>query len=327
MRCLPAALVIATLLVGVVRAVPALAQPAGGVPASNEEDRRTRLFKEGKAAADAGKWAEAADKFRQVVAIRSAPKALIALGVAEERLGRVASAHAEYRRAREEAADKSLVDELKTANAALEAIRPRLPKVVFSPSDALAGARIEIDGEAARPDDGVLFVNPGEHTVSATASGKGTFKTTISLEEGQQHEIELVFTPASAAVPTASGDSPAKPPDSAGSGRPPTGAVVVGGLGIVSLVVGGALWGIGSGQYDQSDKKCPGPGCSQAVLDQGNAGRDQIIGGVAFLGVGAAALAGAGIWWITSAASSKKTPATSLFLAPRPGGLTITGSF
>ena len=89
MRLLRPALLFAILLAA---ALPAAAQPSGA-----DEERRTRLFKEGKAAGDAGQWAEAADRFRQVVALRSAPKALIALGVAEEYLGHFVVVHKVYK--------------------------------------------------------------------------------------------------------------------------------------------------------------------------------------------------------------------------------------
>lgn len=323
MRFSRSALLVVALLAAT---APALAQPATGAAASADaEERRTRLFKEGKAAADAGQWAEAAAKFRQVVALRSAPKALIALGVAEERLGHLVEAHVMYRRAREEAADKALADELKTANAALEAIRARLPRVVFAPEGVLVGARLTLDGAPARAEEGFLYVNPGGHRLSASSPGKGTFEIEVSLIEGEQHEVEVVFGAGAAAAPSASATTTA--PDTGPAARPPTGAVVIGGAGLVAAGIGAALWGLGSSQYAESDKQCPGPTCSKEVADAGNAGRSQMIVAAALFGIGGAALAGAGVWWVVSAASPKKPPTATFILTPRAGGLTITGRF
>jgi hypothetical protein len=323
MRLLRPALISAFLLAA---SLPAAAQPSGA-PASADEERRTRLFKEGKSAGDAGQWAEAAEKFRQVVAIRSAPKALIALGVAEERTGHLVAAQAAYKQAREEAADKALTDELKTANAALEAIRPRIPQIIFSPSEALSGADLRVDGNAAQPTQGVLLVDPGEHRIKATSPGKGDFRATVSLNEGEQRRLTVVFGQ-SAPDGSASVEPSGRPiaPDS-GSSSPPVGVIVVGGLGLVAAGVGGALYGLGSAQYDKAQKECGAAPCTKEVADRGNAGRVQIIAGDALMGVGAAAVVGASIWWIVAARSAKKAPETTLFIAPRLGGIEIRGRF
>lgn len=296
--------------------LPSAAQPG------SDEDKRTRLFKEGKAAADAGEWASAADKFRKVVALRSAPKALIALGVAEEHLGHLVAALAAYKQAREEAADKALADELKTANAALDSIKPRVPKLLFSPSDILATANLEVDGAAAHPSEGALAVDPGQHVIAASSAGKGAFRTTVTIGEGEQREIVLSFDTGPAPTATATSSAP-----STGSARPPTGAIVVGVLGVAIAGAGAALFAVGSGQYTDATKRCTGLVCPPDVAAQGNAGRLQIIAGDALLGVGAAAFTGAAIWWIASAASKKKDTQTTVLVTPRIGGLDITGRF
>ncbi len=321
-RTAPRALFVAAALLC---ALPCAAQPAGGAQGSAaEEERRTRLFKEGKAAADAGQWVEAAEKFRKVVDIRSAPKALIALGVAEEHLGRLVAALAAYKQAREEAADKALADELKTANAALDAIKPRVPRLVFSPADAAESAQIEVDGVPVKLASGALQVDPGEHAIAATSAGKGTFRTTATVKEGEAFTVTLTFGAEGSptATATSTGDAP-----SGGAPRPPAGALVIGIAGVVAAGVGGALYGLGSGQYADADKQCPGAGCTAAVLSSGNGARTTMIAGDILIGAGAAALAGAGVWWIVSATSKKKDATPSLYLAPRMAGIGVGGRF
>lgn len=324
MRIFPAALLGCVLLCG---AGPTLAQPASS-PSAADEDRRTRLFKEGKAAADAGQWAEAAAKFREVVKIRSAPKALIALGVAEEKRGRLVAALSAYKQAREEAADKALVDELKTVSTALEAIRPRVPKLTFSPQDALIGAKLEIDGADARLETDTVLVDPGDHTVVVSGS-KGTFRTSVSVGEGDQREINIVFGQAGPAPTDTSG--PISPPPDKGSAKPPTGAIVISVAGLALAGAGAALYGVGSSEYDKAAALCPGPSCTQDVLSQGNGARTQIIAGDILMIAGGAALTGGILWWIVSAATGKKKAdlpqESSLFVAPRPFGLTLGGRF
>lgn len=324
MRLSPKALLALALTLS---ALPCAAQPAPGAPSAADEERRTALFREGKAAADAGRWGEAAEKFRQVVALRSAPKALIALGVAEQRRGRLVAAHAAFKQAREEAADQALTDDLKTANTALDAIRPRLPKLVFTPQDALAGATLEVDGAEARPDDGVLLIDPGDHVLNATSPGKGTFRTTVSLQEGEEHEVDVVFSPASGA--STAGPGPDRPPGKGGVSAPPAGAIVTAAAGVALAAAGGALYGVGSDEYAKSDALCPGASCTPDVLDRGNGARTQIIAGDILMIAGGLALAGGAVWWIVSATGSKKKQdaPVSVFLAPRPSGLGLGGRF
>lgn len=312
------------LLTALLVSVPLSPGPAIAQPSAADEDRRTRLFKEGKAAADAGQWVEAAEKFRKVVAIRSAPKALIALGVAEEHLNHLVAALAAYRQAREEAADKALADELKTANAALEAIKPRIPKLRFGPGDALSGAEVEIDGFPAKLEDASIAVDPGDHAVLVT-SPKGTFRTTAKAREGESLSIEVSFDSGSSS-PTATSTSTGDVPKGPGSG-PPTGAIVLGVTGAVLLGVGGALYGVGTGQYADADKLCPGAACTPDVLNSGNGARTQMIIGDAMMAAGGAAFAGAALWWIVSATSKKPSPPTSMKVTPTLGGLTLSGKF
>ena len=74
-------------------ASPTFAQsPASPPSTDSREEERTALYREGVALAEAGKWHEALEKFQAVVAIRSAPAALIALATAQENSGKLAHA-------------------------------------------------------------------------------------------------------------------------------------------------------------------------------------------------------------------------------------------
>ncbi|MEZ4300399.1 MAG: hypothetical protein R3B70_35970 [Polyangiaceae bacterium] len=306
-------------------ALPTLAAPPEQPLSAADEDKRTRLFREGKSAADAGDWALAADKFRKVVEMRSAPKALIALGIAEEKQGHLVAALAAYKQAREEAADQALTDDLKTANAALEGVRPRIPRFVFTPEDALLGATLTLDGAPATLQDSALLTDPGRHTIEATAEGKGTFRTTITVGESEEREIGIVYSPSSAG----SGDPGPSPPDKTPVSPPPTSAIVVAAAGVALAGAGAALYGIGSGDYDKAALQCTGVVCPPAARDAGNAARGQIIAGDILLIAGGAAVAAGVVVWIVSATGKKKSPppVTSLFVAPRPAGLTLGGRF
>ena len=107
MRFSPRSLVFAAALAA---SVPLFSEAVRAQPSAADEERRTRLFKEGKAAADSSQWVEAVEKFRKVVAIRSAPKALIALVVAEEHMNHHVAAVAAYNQPRQQLPEAWLHD-------------------------------------------------------------------------------------------------------------------------------------------------------------------------------------------------------------------------
>ena len=77
--------------------VPAMAAE----PTASEISVARRLFDEGRAAADAARWAEAAGKFRRAVAIKDTPGLRYHLARCEEEQGSFVEALIEYDRARE----------------------------------------------------------------------------------------------------------------------------------------------------------------------------------------------------------------------------------
>src|SRR4051794_8313424 len=98
-RALPFRSVLAAALASAAMATASsvLAQPTS-------EAQRTDLYREATKAASAGRWAEAKERLRAAIAIRSSPKVLFSLAQSEEQLGQLASAQADYARALEDAA-------------------------------------------------------------------------------------------------------------------------------------------------------------------------------------------------------------------------------
>src|SRR5262245_16639371 len=84
----------------------ARAQAPAGSSGDAVEGARTEMYREGVTLAEAGRWGEALEKFQRVVAIRSAPRALLALAAAEEHVGRLVSAKRTYGKARDDARDE-----------------------------------------------------------------------------------------------------------------------------------------------------------------------------------------------------------------------------
>ena len=116
-------------------AAVARAAPAGAQPAS-DESRRTELFLQGKRLADEGRWSEAVVPLREVVAIRSAPKALLALAVVERQLMHFVEARALLERAESDAKAAALEDDAAAARQALDDLEKIIPRLILA-GDAL----------------------------------------------------------------------------------------------------------------------------------------------------------------------------------------------
>jgi hypothetical protein len=101
---------------------------------------------------------------------------------------------------------------------AAAALEPRLPRLVIRVAAPVPGLGVLRDGA---PVDGALlgtamYVDPGEHTVTATAPGHAPFEATVRAVEAQEATVEI---PALAPAPAASaGEGAGGPGAPAGPG-------------------------------------------------------------------------------------------------------------
>ncbi len=307
-------------------------------PQADSEPRRATLYKEGVTLADTGRWAEAVDRFRQVVAIRSSPPALFTLGQAEEKLGRLATAERTYERALNDARASGNGQVAEASVRAISALTPRIPRLIARLDPA--GASVDSNGVTATVDGTPIQINapakldPGDHSLSARAAGMRPLQKDITLFEARTTEIKLAFVvdpDAARLPPTASVSAP--PAESAETKPPPRefpiGPTVVAATGLVIGIVGLAVRSNGSSDYDDASANCPGGACpTQALVDQANGGRTRMMIGTSMLVLGVAAMGGAGVWWALDSRRSS-TPAAAFQVTPtlRGAAASIIGRF
>jgi hypothetical protein len=189
-------------------------------------------------------------------------------------------------------------------------------------------------------------IDSGTHTVEAEAPGYKTWSTDIdvpqdgalvtvavpALEPAPVQAAPAPASPAPAAAPApapeAAAPGPEAPSGSVGSGQRLAG-LVLGGVGIAGLGASAVFAVLAKNTYNQSLNDCePGnPGaCSSTGVSQRNSARtDGDIASIAF-GVGAAALVGGAIVWLTAPRPSS-TGAASIVVAPTLGGAVVRGAF
>lgn len=290
------------------------------------EQRRTQLFKEGRAAAAAGKWSEAAEKFRAVVEIRTAPKALIALALAEQHEGHFVEAKRLCEKARIDAHAAQNKDDEDAAAQALRGLEGHVPSIALRIPEDVRGVSVTIDGRPADLKGGEVDVDPGERSVVVSAPGRVDFQAKVVAEEGKRSELEVMLPLQSSRKPGA---------QSAGHvATPPAGVFILGGVGVAAGVAGVVLLAKGKeGERDVSKVCSDVSKCSPEVQANADAAETKIIAGDVLIGVGAAALAGGALWWILapskSAATAIAPAAPRVMIAPLRSGawVSLEGSF
>jgi tetratricopeptide (TPR) repeat protein len=177
---------------GVVLAIarPALAQPTDSVAAAEQ------LFEQARALFDKGNFAEACPRFGASYKLDPALGTLLNMATCYEMLGHIASAWGHYREVvvlATKAGDKVRIDIARQRIAALE---PRLPKLTIrAPKAAVAGLIVTRDDVPI--DVAVLgssiYVDPGEHVVTASAPNYKTFTAMVSIAEADAKEVQIAL--------------------------------------------------------------------------------------------------------------------------------------
>jgi hypothetical protein len=288
-------------------AVAVLLAPARGALADPQSSERTVLNREGLSLAEAGRWAEALERFQRVITMRPTPKGWFNLARAEEHVGRAASAERDYGKALDAAkaaGERDVADAAESAirDLALKVAHVRLHLVGRSPA---RGARVELDGQPI-PLDASVSVDAGDHDVVLHAEGMPDVAKHVRVADRDQVDVAL-----EPAAPPSDGSRPApvSPPAPEGERRSFVGPVVVASLGVIAATAGVAIYFTGKSSYDSAYNQCPGGCPDQTVADRGNGGRTSMIAGDACLAVGGA-LAAAGVGWLVLGRQRSAVPVT-----------------
>jgi hypothetical protein len=308
------------------------------------------LFRDGRNLIKHGKLAAGCDKLAASERLESSVGTLLNLGDCREKLGKLASAWASFRKA-EAMARRTGGDDKRQAEAARRAaqLEPRLSNLVIEVPPRIAGLVVRRDGEIVDEAQWStpLPVDPGSYTIVAEAPGYLPWRTTVSIAAGANRQVVTVPGLERAPAPPAAPPPAAAPqaPDPAGESAPaqvvpPVRQVVIvrpmwSPLRKVSLAVGLAGAGaVGTGIYfgwrsrelqDRADLRCPLAVCADPEgLRLNDQARTAALRANILYVAGGATLATALVLWLVG------TPDETV-LTPTAGdhqlGVTLTGSF
>ncbi len=279
------------------------------------------LYDDARALMKAGQYAPACPKLAESDRLDKSSSTEFHLADCYEHVGRTASAWALFLEVASEAKAKGSVDGERLAREHAASLAPRVPRLTVN---VPAGSLVE-GLEVKRDDDvlgqgqwgGAVPVDPGKHVVSARAPARAPWTREVEVAEGKTASVDVPAldpAPASAVVVPVPAPGVGEPPaassplapvpgvdDHPGRGRR-TAGLIVGGAGIVAAGIG-AFFGVQA--LSKNSDSNAGGNCSGNVCNAtGYALRhDAITDGTlstVLVGVGAAAIVGGGVLWLTA---------------------------
>ncbi len=312
-----------------------LAGAAHAQASGAEKTAAEALFGEGKRLMEQGKFGEACPKFADSQRLDPGVGTLLNLARCYQKNGQTATAWSTYKEAAGAARSAGQTDRENIArreSAALELTLPKLTVTVSPETASLPNLEVRLDG-AVLPKGlwGVPApVDPGAHSIEARAAGKKPFAQRVQIAQRASSTVTIpVLGTGSSSDPSTESTGPAVTPatsasgDSHGSSSQRTIGLVVGSAGIVAMVAGGALALSAKSAYDGvSPQSCDVAGCDDAGFQTRNDARDKAGVATIIFGVGAAALVGGGVLFLTAPSS-----AGSASLSVGPAGFAFRSSF
>lgn len=287
------------------------------------------LFTEGRQLLLAGDYVRACAKLEASRDIEPALGTTLNLADCYEKLGRIASAWAEFRSA---AAAAQKADDPVRKEAALERaelLEPRLSRLRVQLADPSVHVLQNGEPLSASVVGSAIPVDPGLYRFDASAPGKAPWSQTFDVQgEGVTVEVEIpeldpahVAPPASREQPVTFGLSPMAAPPSRGAR---TLAWVLGGVGAASVATGAVFTALAASSWSRAEDSCVDYPyqCSQAGLDHADDAETQAaVATVGFI-VGGAALGASVVLFLTSD-GEPEGPALELGL----GRVSLRGGF
>jgi hypothetical protein len=282
------------------------------------------LFKQAKTLATAGNYAEACPKFEASQKKSPAAGTLVNLADCYEHEGKITSAWVTYKEASRASAIRKKTEWETLSKSRIAALEPKVPKLVVGPTPMADRADMQIarDGETlARSEWAVAIpVDPGTHTIVATAPGRATFKRTIDVPaDGKTFEVRV---PVLEETGVALGKGDEGVHDEGGMPTRKTVGLVLGGVGVVGVAIGTVTGILTFGKKSDAAALCTSYplGCADPAAARALNGEASTMGAVSTISFvfGGVLLAGGTVLFLTAPKN-----VASLQIAPTFAGSSI----
>jgi len=199
-----------------------VAPSAGAAPTELELRAARQLFADAEKDEDAGRWSEALEKLRRVYEVKPTPGVRSHVALCEEHLGQLARALDDYKAAETQAGADHARDVLRFVGRRLADLEPRVPRLTIRLEPPVPDATVTLDGAALSPSLlGVpIPVEPGEHTIEATAKGHPAVRRALAMRERDMSSVDVSLGEPPAAPPAPEPPA-AAPPVPAATARSP----------------------------------------------------------------------------------------------------------
>lgn len=285
------------------------------------------LFDRARALHAEGRYEQACPLFARSEALDPGVGTKLYLADCYEQIGRNASAWLGFLEAAAAARARGQAERARVAlerAAALEGHVSKLEVIVAPENRALAGLSVRRDGAPlpATQWGAFLPVDPGLHTVEASATGRRPFAQRLLV--GASAARVQVLVPV---LELARAGAAAPPPKAGPAGT--VAALSLGGVGLAGLALG-TFFGLRSfSLYDDATDSCEDRALNrctpEGVRDQRDASRAALYSTLGFASGGAALALGA--FWFLSARSAAQPARVAWALAGGPGGAALRGAF
>lgn len=302
------------------------------------------LFRDGRSLIKAGKLAAGCDKLAASERLESSVGTLLNLGDCREKLGKLVSAWAAFRKA-EAMARRAGSDDRRQAEAGRRAalLEPRLSKLVIDVADRADGEVVRRDGQIVDEAEWntPLPVDLGRTTITAEAPGRRPWRTTVAIEAGTPRRLVEVprLVPIEPLVSdTAAPWPPPRPELVHRPAAPPPHRTWTAARAFSAVLAGAGAGGVGTGIYvgmrsrdlaDRADARCPGTVCNDPeglrLNDQAQTAASRA--NVLYIAGGAALASAAVLWLVGAPGEVAVVPVAASSPAAGRVGLAVAGRF
>jgi hypothetical protein len=291
--------------------------------------RAQALFEDGKRLMSASKYDEACDKFAESQRLDAGGGTLLALALCHEGQGKTATAWSDFNLVLTQARRDGRTEREQAAQEHIALLTAKLTKLSVRVT-AQADVTVTCDGTAlGKAEWGTPEpVDPGTHTVTASAPGKKTWRTTVEARgEGTTVTVNVpLLEPGAPEAGAAAAPAPAVapepgPPTASGAGPWRPAGLVMGAVGVVGLGVGSAF-GLAamSRRSDAQSAGCVGNVCPADAASKRDEARNAAnLSTVFFVAGGVLAAGGVTLWLL--APRPTRTPAVGLYVDGGAAGM------